>query len=149
MGVFCGDLLNIGCSEFKRAWKIWQPSIVVFWRLSRQLKCTDEQNCTEMTRYDISSLSASVETGVICTNAALQLWLDSHNLDCIQPKLYLEFNSFGTSCHLKEAIVLTTTWPDSVFKIFPFLFQLYNFNTNEDQALINKKLPKELILRYL
>lgn len=28
-----------------------------------------------------------------------------------------------------------------------FQFQLYNFNTNEDQALINKKLPKELILR--
>ncbi|XP_015761374.1 PREDICTED: F-box/LRR-repeat protein 20-like [Acropora digitifera] len=26
-------------------------------------------------------------------------------------------------------------------------FELYNFNTNEDQALINKKLPKELILR--
>ena len=43
---------------------------------------------------------------------------------------------------------MTTTRPDSVFKIFPFLFQLYNFNTNEDQALINKKLPKELILRY-
>ncbi|KAK2570091.1 F-box/LRR-repeat protein 20 [Acropora cervicornis] len=27
------------------------------------------------------------------------------------------------------------------------LSSLYNFNTNEDQALINKKLPKELILR--
>lgn len=80
MGVFCGDLLNIGCSEFKRAWKIWQPSIVVFWRLSRQLKCTHEQNYTEMTSYDISSLSASVETGVICSNAALQRWLDNHNL---------------------------------------------------------------------
>ena len=81
MGVFCGDLLNIGCSEFKRAWKIWQPSIVVFWRLSRQLKCTHEQNYTEMTGCDISSLSASVETGVICSDAALQLWLDSYNLD--------------------------------------------------------------------
>lgn len=74
--------------------------------------------------------------------------LISITLIVFQPKLYLEFNSLGTSCHLKEAIVLTTTRPDSVFKIFPFLFQLYNFNTNEDQALINKKLPKELILRY-
>lgn len=27
-------------------------------------------------------------------------------------------------------------------------FQLHHFNTNEDRALINKKLPKELILRW-
>ena len=54
------------------------------------------------------------------------------------------------SCHFNS--VMAACFDSSqannllIFQI-SFKFQLYNFNTNEDQALINKKLPKELILR--
>lgn len=136
MGVFCGDPRNIGCSEFKRAWKIWQPSILLL--------------CFEDFPDSLNALTSRIIQkwpAMICPPCPLALkqvlfaLMRHFNCDLIAITLivfslnYTSHYSFGTSCHLKEAIVLTTTWPDISILVSVIQFQhKWGSSSNKQEA---------------